>query len=685
MKLVSGLATKVKASNLTKFFSGHRDQIGVRSVLWQWRLEFTVVLISCALLGGIFGVLHHNRGQEVAGWSLSGMSLNTLIALLSALLRAHILTIVEEATSTSSIKPAEGSGVQSYFQLGSVHGCAEVKLIRSFSSYIYVGCFIMVLSLGIGPFTQQASSTQPCIKTVTGASATIPYSWTGLHVFKGGKSYVSPWMVDTGYSEAIVRASTNSSSVSSASLLQGCTTGNCSFPAVRGDIALSTQGICSRCIDTTSYVRSGNSTGVILPKEAGSLYVGTVGWTSNTIESKVSDDLEWARADFDDDLRDTFEVSILNYTFLGLTSDGCQFENRTTAIKNCIRPPAIKEYSIRGFNVYSAACTFYFCTRHHKVDVRSGVLTETLITDTPGFFQPVGTPRFGRNHVWKPVCDVDSQTLDLTSARTISVGNESVQVELRGPGTEKVDIPWTANCTAYVGNMAKAAIRTALFLIEGDCRYSFKVENLDTLSERVDFLRCDPWNIYGLLSGGLASFSTTSETMSRIATSISDRMREKSAKNNFRADALSGPEADQQGGYIKGDVQYTTICTRFQWRWLLGPALLLLMAIGFFIHAVTRSVIRRGHEPLWKSSILPALYFNPNPQGQGSKHKLSELEKGAKGKFVALSITSEGKWELVDDLDEVSGSGQSDQSNEDEVALMDLPPPRAQEGDDASR
>lgn len=569
-----------------------------------------------------------------------------------------------------------------------MHGCESLpsaslaKLIRSSSSYIYVGCLIMVLSLGIGPFTQQASSTQPCVKNVTGASATIPYSWGGFNRFRTGNHAGSYWRVDTEYTEVIARASINISSASSASLLQGCTTGNCSFPAVRGDIALSTLGICSRCLGTTSYVISRGDRAMLLPEEARSL---SVGFTSNTTQSTSSEDLEWARADFDDDLRDVFGASIANYTFLGLTSDGCQYENRTAEVKNCARPPAIGEHSILGFNVYSSACTFCFCMRHHKVNVKSGLLTETLITDSPGFFQPDSEPwdsRAGTFHVWKPVCEVGSKILDLTSARTKSFNNDSVQVELRGRGTETVDIPWCANCTATASDWGRRVIKASLEMIEGYCLYLPDVpESPPSLSLRVDLLKCRPWNLYSLFNGALASFSTISETMSRIASAISDHMRVREAKRDFR---VSSQSPDRHGGYIRGDVHYTTICTKFQWRWLLGPALLLLMTIGFFAHAVTRCVVRRGREPLWKSSIFPALYFNVESQGQGSERELSELEKRAKSMFATLSVTDEGKWELVHGTDEVSGSGRSDPSNE-EVALMDIPPPITQEGDDTSR
>ncbi|KAK7217426.1 hypothetical protein V2G26_005429 [Clonostachys chloroleuca] len=488
--------------------------------------------MSCVLLGAIFGVLHHNRDQEVASWSLSGMSLDTLIALLSALLRAHILTIAEEVISQHKwiwqLTPRPISHL-SFIDQASRGLWGSIILparLHAWFSYIYVGCLIMVLSLGIGPFTQQASSTQPCVKNVTGASATIPYSWGGFNRFRTGNHAGSYWRVDPEYTEVIARASINISSASSASLLQGCTTGNCSFPAVRGDIALSTLGICSRCLDTTSYAISRGDRAMLLPEEARSL---SVGFTSNTTQSTSSEDLEWARADFDDDLRDVFGASIANYTFLGLTSDGCQYENRTAEVKNCARPPAIGEHSILGFNVYSSACTFCFCMRHHKVNVKSGLLTETLITDSPGFFQPDSEPwdsRAGTFHVWKPVCEVGSKILDLTSARTKSFNNDSVQVELRGRGTETVDIPWCANCTATASDWGRRVIKASLEMIEGYCLYLPDVpESPPSLSLRVDLLKCRPWNLYSLFNGALASFSTISETMSRIASAISDHMR----------------------------------------------------------------------------------------------------------------------------------------------------------------
>ncbi|CAG9952578.1 unnamed protein product [Clonostachys rosea f. rosea IK726] len=74
----------------------------ILTVLWEWRMQFIVLLVSCGLLGAIFGVLQRNHGQNTEYWSLSGMSLNALVATLSAILRAMILGILEEASINGS-------------------------------------------------------------------------------------------------------------------------------------------------------------------------------------------------------------------------------------------------------------------------------------------------------------------------------------------------------------------------------------------------------------------------------------------------------------------------------------------------------------------------------------------------------------------------------------------------------
>lgn len=72
----------------------------VWSILGQWWQEFFAFLIACGLLAAIFGVLEKNRDQRSNYWTVSGLSLNSFVALLSAILRALVLLVVEEGQWT---------------------------------------------------------------------------------------------------------------------------------------------------------------------------------------------------------------------------------------------------------------------------------------------------------------------------------------------------------------------------------------------------------------------------------------------------------------------------------------------------------------------------------------------------------------------------------------------------------
>lgn len=515
----------------------------------------------------------------------------------------------------------------------------------------------MLLSIGVGPFSQQAVGTKICDKPVPNAQAKLPYTYSGVPTSRVG---AGNYITEPGLTSAVIGASTGAINVNPSTLLEGCSTGNCSFPSIIGDVSLSTMGICSKCIDTTHYIREwtvNETTTVGLPGLANF----TDGTTARSNFFSVKQySIEWAQDDFDEDFLSVLAASVDNHTFLAATSDGCEYKNDTSRISKCVPPSStnilldISGSSNVIANVFAATCSFYWCMRHHKVDVEQGTLSETLVAESPGFFTEPSLELYRDVSFWKPTCKVGDDVLDLTRATTIGYDNESFKVQLKGPGTEQRDIPASANCTVMTSSLGRPALENTLAVLDGNCNYRGNVP-VETIRQRWENNYCDPWSLTGLLNGGSMSFASTINTTARIATALTNRMREIAVQRNFLVDEFN-PVAEP-GGYVYGEVIQTAVCTEFLWRWLLGPALILLVTFAFLMYSVVRSIVRRNLEPLWKSSLLPALYLNPGSDSLASEDNNVEIEKRADGDIVALTKTSENTWELLKEEDHGDGSG----------------------------
>ncbi|KAK7227589.1 hypothetical protein V2G26_015592 [Clonostachys chloroleuca] len=207
--------------------------------------------------------------------------------------------------------------------------------LRAWFSYSYIGCLLVLLSIGVGPFSQQAVGTRICNKPVPNAQAKHPYTYSGIPTSRiGAGNYITK----PGFAIAVIGASTGAINVNPSTLLEGCSTGNCPFPSIVGDVSLSTMGICSKCIDTTRYIREWtvNKTTIVGLPELANFTDGTTA-RSNFFSVKQYS-IEWARGDFSEDFISVLAASVDNHTFLAATSDSCEYKNDTSRISKCVPP-----------------------------------------------------------------------------------------------------------------------------------------------------------------------------------------------------------------------------------------------------------------------------------------------------------------------------------------------------------
>ncbi|KAF8855608.1 hypothetical protein BDZ45DRAFT_746359 [Acephala macrosclerotiorum] len=275
--------------------------------------------IAIALVATIIVTLAHFDGQVVRDWPLH-INLSTLIAVLSTVLRATMMVVVAEVIGQLKwswfSRPWPLNHLQHFDDASQgVIGSSRLPFAAPTSILAVLAAFITILSLAIGPFTQQAIKSVNCPQYVADANASLPVS----HLRPG-------------------RAAWNGSGNDSTTQAS-CSTGTCTFPAYSDNITHLTIGICRACIDTTSPVtfrvfEAGiqntqneyilmNVTNFSLPLDPNTdLWATTAPPQTNYIDAATGS-LDWANFSFTPGFIAVAKHGLTNFTILALTQSPC--------------------------------------------------------------------------------------------------------------------------------------------------------------------------------------------------------------------------------------------------------------------------------------------------------------------------------------------------------------------------
>lgn len=115
----------------------------------------------------------------------------------------------------------------------------------------------------------------------------------------------------------------------------------------------------------------------------------------------------------------------------------------------------------------------------------------------------------------------------------------------------------------------------------------------------LDTVSCpNSWWLETLYYGGNATFDTVSAAIENVATGATKKLRVVTSSNY---------DSDQHDSAL-GTVWKTTVCTVFDWQWLLLPVVLAaITAVLLFLILMKHS--REPEQPVWKSSLLPFLFY----------------------------------------------------------------------------
>ncbi|KAI1504933.1 hypothetical protein F5X99DRAFT_431981 [Biscogniauxia marginata] len=645
----------------------------LRPWAWELLLWFTAV----GLLIAIFTIISQANGKPEREWGLP-ITLNSLSATLSTIYRGVLVAIAAEIISQdkwiwfwSAPKPTRPLRHLQQFEDASrgMWGALRlVPIVARHSPSTLMATIIIIMALAIGPFVQQSIRTEYRESQLGHGTASLPVS----SLVQSSNNYFrtlthatySWWDLEANFRGALFSTLTNPSSNDSI-IVPYCVSGNCTFPSwdpaqqtePGRDITHASVGVCSDCTNVTSLVtrtpRTFNMSETYnLPN---GMEVIVFDSTPYMVLSTQDTNLSWAEEVIRPERATTYRWAFANVTLL-----------TTTARDESEDQPA--EYPS---SYVAVTCSLYPCLQSYTASVQNGQLSETLLRSTPLY------PDAGNSSV----DDIESLIVGQLMLQQSNISFTAVQS------------PCRINDSFYTdSNMSSAPDGTAvrIFSPENAPDYPLRVapENciyrfhsfISTLvgsrlqrdlngtctwdSRQGNSIECgEQWWLAPFWEQKHASVQTVIDRFSAIA---------KAMTNQFRLGTGSEPG---NYGRIFGVALQTLPYTVFDWQWLLLPTALLVLETVMLTWMIMRSVRFRGEEMVWKSSLLPLLYYKHRfigPDGlsiETSRHE-TEHDVVSNGPLIAVA-------EMEKDAQHVRvrlhrGIKQMDSNNTQEAEMQDF-------------
>ncbi len=358
------------------FNTTHNTTHSPRPVIRFWKWEILSLLFAAGLIAAIFAILAHFDGQQVPQWPLQ-INLTTLVSLLATIFKAATISVVAEAISQAKWfwfgRPRRLMDLQRFDRasrgvIGSLQLFGRVSAVGPIAG---IGALITIVSLAIGPFTQQSIKTVSCQYPTPGINASIPvanYLLGDFYRIGAGR-----WELDVDTKGAMINALTNPLGNDSA-LVPNCPTGNCTFPAVDG-ITHSTIGLCSRCFDSTAGLGPpvGVNNNYSLPI---GLWIDSDFQVPTTLYIGSDRNFSWVASHIPSDMLEIFPSSFFNFTSLAWTNASC---SDSPGLQNCPNGVSVGTFG-SGMRPLAVSCSLYACLKNFNGYVSNGKFQETQVS-----------------------------------------------------------------------------------------------------------------------------------------------------------------------------------------------------------------------------------------------------------------------------------------------------------------
>ncbi|KAI0424089.1 hypothetical protein F5Y09DRAFT_325411 [Xylaria sp. FL1042] len=639
---------------------------------WGWEIIAFLVAFSWSVATVV--VLAKYNGEVQPSWPYN-ITLSAFLALSATIVRTLLLIILEEVIGHSRWSWFQVPRPLYHFEIidqasrgpwGSLYYLARVH-----SSVLHpstIATVVLLLSLGISTFTQQAIRSVTCVKPDSTTEAWVRTA----QIIYDKDNIIMPPNIDIPATQALFQGPDTNNKQSSFY----CPSGNCTFAATDG-ISYSSLGVCSKCVDVSSemgYVvkdhipdgadeadlpgqvsspnkdiycqwpkRNRTSEARLGPDtRVGAFQCNT---SSSTITPQSCEiELSYSSANFTsywtmDATEDDWDSQVAQdptfatrFGMVTATLSGIGMEAGVPHIgKACNIPGQSTDESAALQNKSSqfySVCWLYPCIKHYSGLVSNGKLQEIIIKTE---LLPLQT---------------DEATQE-SGFDSYAYGSYIDPCYINGMRVDHSQMPPAFTGDNYSPNNSET--------VDLDCWYGF------TGSIPLHFSRPLPsnwingiplalgqyWTIYLLSMPWYSNpdlmdpLGTISTGVENIATTMTNALRE--IGNNTHGGI----------GKAYGTVLYATVCTEINWPWFSFPAAIILATLYILVRTLVDSVHDQSPVRTWKSSVLPLLYYGLEKEDQkGGLETEHDLSRGAKKMKVCLRRDRKGDWGLENDSPE---------------------------------
>ncbi|KAF4924821.1 hypothetical protein CGCVW01_v003933 [Colletotrichum viniferum] len=557
-------------------------------------------------------LLSANNGQVQPDF-VEQISINALVAIFSTVLRASVLFIVTEVIgemkwqwmeSPRSLRDMEyftnaGTGPWGSLKflfftwkpfvvlsLSNTKSGIAANIIRS--AWTVAGAFVIIASAAIGPFSQQASATYPCSRTVKGAAE--------IRIANKMSAAITPEMRGAAIN-SLMNGGTDRSSVIAS--LFDCASESCTFEDNDG-ITHTSVGICSSCAEASpnlkDVVQLNNTDSLDDDSSGGRKPLWPSGLNTSyafkmTTVFKSSPDSRGVRRLARQDVANQYLHDEMTVSIRALT-----LNSSTKGVQRYRVGAAQHPLGILGID-----CTVFPCIKRYYGQVINGTFNESVISQIPMSLVSNSTSlsksSSGKDQEFMRFidpCFISGRAYNLSTIKNATEGLPGYDLTpwTTANGTS-IEVP--IRCLGTISYSAYNSIQTFIDeRITGSCNVS-GIGNPPSLAA-VD---CgDKWWLDSMFNGGEASFDSVADAIKRMDTSVS---------NFIRVNGLGWD--GRPGARITGSSSKPAICVQAYWAWLLYPGVVLVLTTMLFIKTSLQSNLAGRRRPVWKSNVLPMVFY----------------------------------------------------------------------------
>lgn len=566
---------------------------------WGWIWEASSVLTACGCFAGIIAMLVVLQDEPVPDWP-SGITVNAILSILVTLMKGSIAVAIAECLSQlkwSWFRKERKLVDLIIFDEASRGPWGASRMLFSVRGWFlaYLGAFILIAAIIVGPTVQQTVEVRVRQIPVDGVNASLPVCNASYFDIVGLGPGPGQNRVNLPVAGAMYDGILQTSIVSP--LTPGCPTGNCTFPRYQS------LGIVSECQDISSEL-------VAYWRPPEGTESEDLAFNDTTSLRKCADNVPVCTVELPG-----FGLTLVPYGLINSTVNSSEVTDFPELPKH--DPPFYTWRAILGpgQNSYldpvpepvAVECKFYFSVNTYESTVDAGKLNEKVISTSF-----TGSSIDDPNSMWM-------------FGSNLTIPAKPCYIN----GTELDDV---AECTYKIDAGSGLALYNTLnSMLTGD--------GWRSVSNRPDFSSDVMQSILGFSSGKsledpkVASFEYVERAFQSLATTLTNHVR--------------GSPDVCGGATIMGTLWADELYLHVRWAWMAPTAVMLFLTLAFF-GAVT---VKFSGEDLWKSSPLAFLFsrlkadgkeVSPNEllriggDGDGSPVDRRSVEKAAKGFTVSF-------------------------------------------------